>query len=219
MIERLTTLGRLFKGVAGPGEKSDPLASVQPGVQVQLDITPFVLAGSAIATPMPPATTVVTAITRVHTFSAEWRRIYLGEHFIQLDLGEGGMIRECRYFSKFDEITPATPTDWNFWLADEDGYIGFNLFQIPDGREYPRFWMPGEGRVRPLELSEQVERGSLGYGGGRNHQAMLYARKTGVEDPCPAVEYLMLAAVRAGDQAWVQIHTGIDLNPQVLNFL
>jgi hypothetical protein len=43
-------------------------------------------------------------------------------------------------------------------------------------------------------------------------QTMLYAIPTGAAAPAPSSEYVMVAAVEDGGQAWVEIHAGIDIN-------
>jgi hypothetical protein len=50
----------------------------------------------------------------------------------------------------------------------------------------------------------------------RGLQVMLYAGPTGAAPPAPQSEYVMVAAVEDGGQAWVEIHAGIDVNPAAL---
>ena len=51
----------------------------------------------------------------------------------------------------------------------------------------------------------------------RSLRAMLYATPTGLADPAPGAEYLLVAAVEEGDRAWVDLEVGIDLNPASLS--
>ena len=46
---------------------------------------------------------------------------------------------------------------------------------------------------------------------------MLYAAPTGAAAPAPQTEYVLVAAVEAGGQAWVEVHAGIDVNPAALS--
>jgi hypothetical protein len=46
---------------------------------------------------------------------------------------------------------------------------------------------------------------------------MLYARPTGARSPAPQTEYVLVAAIEDGRQAWVEILTGIDVNPAALS--
>jgi hypothetical protein len=42
--------------------------------------------------------------------------------------------------------------------------------------------------------------------------AMLYGGPTGAAPPAPDTEYILVAAINDGAQAWVEIHAGIDVN-------
>ena len=46
--------------------------------------------------------------------------------------------------------------------------------------------------------------------------AMLYGGPTGAAPPAPDTEYILVAAIEEGGQAWVEIHAGIDVNPAAL---
>ena len=46
---------------------------------------------------------------------------------------------------------------------------------------------------------------------------MLYAAPTGLADPAPHTEYILVSAVEAGGRAWVEIAAGIDVNPAMLS--
>jgi hypothetical protein len=54
----------------------------------------------------------------------------------------------------------------------------------------------------------------------RKIQAMLYGARTGAAPPAPpapAVEYVLVCAVEQGDEAWVEVYAGIDINPAALS--
>ena len=38
----------------------------------------------------------------------------------------------------------------------------------------------------------------------------------GAAPPAPAVEYVLVCAVEQGDEAWVEVYAGIDINPAAL---
>ena len=92
--------------------------------------------------------------------------------------------------------------------------IGWPEFQAKDGKVYARVWVQGSRRVPPRTLVETVE----SLSGVRTVQsgAMLYAAPTGRPAPAPATEYLMVAAVRDGSRAFVEIRAGIDVSPALL---
>ena len=45
---------------------------------------------------------------------------------------------------------------------------------------------------------------------------MLYGAPTGGAPPAPETEYILVSAVEAAGQAWVEIDAGIDINPAAL---
>jgi len=42
---------------------------------------------------------------------------------------------------------------------------------------------------------------------------MLYGGPTGGPPPAPQTEYILVSAIEATGQAWVEIDAGIDINP------
>jgi hypothetical protein len=143
-------------------------------------------------------------------------RLYLPGRtaFFQLHLGSDGAPDECRYFSRLDEVQPASQAEWGEWLDPAQGMIGWPAFQTKDGKSYDRAWAPGHARIPPRQQNETIQ--TLGGVTRRQLQAMLYAGPTGAVPPAPASEYVMAAAVQDGAQAWVEIHAGIDINPASL---
>jgi hypothetical protein len=95
--------------------------------------------------------------------------------------------------------------------------IGWPEFQTRDGKVYGRAWSPdGAGRVAPRPLVETIE-GAGGVARTVRSQAMLYAAPTGAAEPAPPTEYVLVSAVEAEGQAWVEISAGIDVNPATLS--
>ena len=134
---------------------------------------------------------------------------------VQLVVNPAGEPVETRLFGTIDEVTPADAAEWGVWLDDAEGLIGWPEFQTKDGKVYARAWSPGGGsRIEPRTIAEAIE----GLDGTRTVQsrAMLYAAPTGVPAPAPQTEYILVAAVDDGRQAWVEIRSGIDLNPATL---
>jgi hypothetical protein len=93
--------------------------------------------------------------------------------------------------------------------------IGWPEFQTNDGKLYGRAWSPGEGRVEPRPLEETIE--SVQGTRTVRAQAMLYAAPTGAAEPAPPTEYILVSAVEAEGQAWVEVSAGIDVNPATLS--
>jgi hypothetical protein len=45
---------------------------------------------------------------------------------------------------------------------------------------------------------------------------MLYGARTGAASPAPDIEYVLVCAVEQGDEAWIEVYAGIDVNPASL---
>ena len=192
------------------------------GMTLRLDPTPFILAGEAIKAKLPSeaasGTISVSAVGTLATGAVRLTRLYLGEggEFLQLYVDPAsGTVAECRFFSRLDQEVPPDEAGWGVWLNEENGLIGWPQFQTLDGKLYDRQWSPGPGRIEPRALDEAAA--MVGGTARRSLQAMLYAAETGLADPAPAAEYLLVAAVEEGDQAWVDLEVGIDLNPASLS--
>src|SRR5437660_4458917 len=80
-------------------------------------------------------------------------------------------------------------------------------FQTKDGKIYGRVWVPGDTRIPPRKIEET--RHELDRVEQRQMQAMLYGAPTGGTTPAPATEYVLVSAIEAADQAWIEIDAGI----------
>ena len=218
----LGSAGAMLRHKLG-GERYSP-SLYRVGMTVTVDPTPFILAGDAIKVPPPVSPgsadggrTSVAEVGRVEGGAVDYVRLHLPERrgFFQIHADAEGRPDECRFFAPIDEVSPASAEEWGAWLDPAEGMIGWPEFQTKDGKLYGRAWVPGEGRVAPLPLVELIE----GVGGTRTvrAQAMLYAAPTGAAEPAPPVEYILVSAVEAEGQAWVEIHAGIDVNPATLS--
>jgi hypothetical protein len=191
------------------------------GMTMTLDPTPFLLAAGSTHVPTPPGAGETTSVTEVGRIGGDAPgalvRLYLpgDKAMLQLHLGQNNEPDECRYFAPLDEVNPADEAEWGAWLDPQEGMIGWPEFQTQDGKLYARAWSPGQSRIEPRRLVEEVESAS-----GRRtvtSQAMLYAGPTGLAAPAPQVEYILVSAVEDGGQAWVEIRAGLDVNPASLS--
>lgn len=188
------------------------------GMTLQLDPTPFILAADAIKLRQPDGAGQVSvkAVGRADAPGGTLVRLYLPDDrsMVQLVASPAGEPEESRLFGTIDEVAPADAEEWGVWLDDTEGLIGWPEFQTKDGKVYARAWSPGGSRVEPRLVAETIE----GLDGTRTVQsrAMLYAAPTGAAEPAPQTEYILVAAVDDGRQAWVEIRSGIDLNPATL---
>jgi len=186
------------------------------GMTFPVDPAPFILAGNMTHVQAPEGVTdsgliSVETVGEVSTDGVRWQRLYLpgGQCFFQVHLDADGRPDECRYFSRFDEIVPAGPDEWAFWLDTAEGAIGWPEFQTKDGKVYTRVWSQGDTRVAPRILMETLTNATGTT--SQERQAMLYAAPTGAEAPAPSTEYILVAAADQDGQAWVELYAGIDV--------
>ena len=188
------------------------------GMVMEPDPTPFVLAAGAtkVKDPTGGGRLVVTAVSALQSGTVSLTRLHLGDSgaFLQLAVSVAGQVEECRFFTLLDREMPPDEATWDVWLNPAQGLVGWPQFQTLDGQLYDRVWSPGLARIEPIAFDTTVTTvdGKLSL----DTRAMLYARPTGLADPAPQTEYLMVGVVEDRDQAWVDLHVGIDLNPAAL---
>ena len=203
---------------SAPGLSGSAQSRFRVGMTFPVDPSPFVLAAGMTKVKPPEAGGMISveAVGLVNDGGVSLHRLYLpgGEAFFMLHLGRDRAPDECRYFTLLDRITPASQDEWGFWLDPAQGMIGWPQFETKDGKTYDRVWAPGSSRVQPRQQVETVQ-GTTGTV-ERKIQAMLYGARTGSTPPAPAVEYVLVCAVEQGDEAWVEVYAGIDINPAAL---
>ena len=200
-------------GLAGSTESRFRVGMVMP-----IDPAPFLLA-SGLTKIQPPEESGMISIEAVGLLrygNVLLHRLYLpgGRAFFQLHLGTDGRPDECRYFSFLDEVAPADPQEWGFWLDPREGVLGWPTFQTKDGKLYGRVWAPGQTRIAPRQLEET--RQYLDRVEHRRLQAMLYGAPTGGAAAAAQTEYILVSAIEAEGQASVELDAGIDINPAAL---
>lgn len=218
-MKPLQSLGAMLRHKVS-GEPYTP-ERVRVGMTITCDPTPFVLARNATKVRPPEGggqnlLINVQAVGRLGEGAAQLIRLYLPDRLsmFQLHFDAAGDPDECRYFSRLDEVTPADAADWAAWLDPAQGMIGWPQFQTKDGKLYDRIWAPGATRIAPYVLNETIE-SAEGVHTVRS-QSMLYGAPTGLAPPAPQLEYILVGAVDAGGQAWVEIAAGIDINAAAL---
>jgi hypothetical protein len=188
------------------------------GMVIPVDPAPFLLAAGLTKIQPPDASgrTSIEAIGLLRYGNVVLHRLYLpgGRAFFQLHLGADGRPDECRYFSQIDEVTPADQQEWGFWLDQREGLIGWPTFQTKDGKLYGRVWAPGQTRIAPRQIEET--RRYVDRSESRRLQAMLYGASTEGAAAAAQTEYILVSAIEADGQAWVEVQAGIDINPAAL---
>ncbi|MFO1024644.1 MAG: DUF2491 family protein [Acetobacteraceae bacterium] len=213
---------RAAKGGAMPATKPSVSGSsttrFRVGMTLPLDPSAFLLAAGVTKVTAPEGGSLISveAIGMLSDGRAALHRLYLPGRrgFFQLHLGPDGTPDECRWFSQIDEVAPASNDEWSFWLDPAEGMIGWPQFQTKDGKTYGRVWAPGGSRSPPVRFQETLQ--DLQGVTQRTVQAMLYGGPTNAPPPAPQSEFILVSAVEAAGQAWVEIHAGIDINPAAL---
>ena len=199
--------------------RAAPLKPFRVGMALTLDPTPFVLAQGKIKVPAPKArgSTLFASVKAVGRIEgAPLFRLHLDDDtFVQIHL-DGDRPDECRYFAQIDEVTPADADDWKAWLEPGEGMIGWPQFQTKDQKLYDRVWSPGAQWVEPVPYVETLD--GTTRAGPVKGAMMLYGAATGLADPAPPTEYILVASVESASAgAWVAVYAGIDVNPAGLS--
>jgi len=204
--------------VATPGLAGSAATRFRVGMTMPVDPSPFVLAAGLTKVQPPEGGGMVSVevVGVLRDGAVMLHRLYLpgGKAFFQLHLGSDGRPDECRYFSRLDEVTPADRQEWGLWLDPSEGMIGWPSFQTKDGKMYGRVWAPSNSRVPPRKMEESLQ--YVDHVEQRQLQMMLYGGPTGGTPPAPETEYILVSAIEAAGQAWVDIDAGIDINPAAL---
>jgi Protein of unknown function (DUF2491) len=212
----------MARGVSGSlspsGLSGSAATRFRVGMTFPFDPSPFMLAAGITKVKPPAADGMISveALGLITDGGVLLHRLYLpgDELFFMLHLGPDGTPDECRYFSMLDQVTPANPNEWGLWLDPAQGMIGWPQFQTKDGKLYDRVWAPGNSRIPPRQQVETLR--NLSGTAERKLQTMLYAAHTGAASPAPNTEYVLVCAVEQGSEAWVEVYSGIDINPASL---
>jgi len=194
---------------------------------VEIPQVEFILGGDLLKVKYPGYSNVVQFYGSTVMGQSTIHRFYLDSlentYLLQIVTDGSGKVEECKLFMVLDEVFPQNTDEWAFWLAEEDGYIGLNVFQTKDQVEYERVWggdsaevQAGINRVHPLEFLETVYLDPHGEEAKTiKWDSMLYGRH--VNDQVN--EYLLLSAIQDQDEAAVQIMVGLEINPDSLKVM
>lgn len=185
----------------------------------------FILGGDDLKVKYPGTGNIVSSYGSFSLGRSDVKRFYFdssnGVYMLQVVVDRNQAVEECRLFMPYDEVYP---DDWGFWLAEADGYIGLDTFQLKDGTIYYRVWENEEAmtiveeddegnrltRIPPVEFLETIYLDSYGEQSETvKYDSMLYGRHVTEE----VNEFLMVSAVEESDGASVQIMVGIELQP------
>jgi hypothetical protein len=205
---------------------------------VEIPETDFILAGSDnLKIAYPKGYGTVTAYGTFPFGDSTGHRFYLtfddGQVFIlQVMVGKEGKVEECKLYAPFDEVFPADADGWAFWLNEQDGYIGYSIFDTKlGGPRYVRAWentgpemVVGEEagqkitRIPPVQFQETIYLDENGRSVEQvDYTAMLYGRWVSEEDGI--AEYLLVSAAEDREGAAVRIMVGLEIRPNDLKIL
>ncbi len=194
---------------------------------VEIPQVEFILGGDLLKVKYPGYSNVIQFYGRTVVSQSTIHRFYLDSlentYLLQIVTDSSGKVEECKLFMVLDEVYPQNTDEWAFWIGEEDGYIGLNVFQTKDQVQYERVWggdtaaVGGKiNRVRPLEFLETVHLDPYGEQTKTiKWDSMLYGRHVNKE----VNEYLLLSAVQDQDEAAIQIMVGLEINPDSLKVI
>jgi hypothetical protein len=144
---------------------------------------------------------------------ASLHRFYTdSEAVLEVSVRPDGQADATRLFTHLDSVYPQSAEEWEFWIGDADGYIGYASFETKDKTAYARAWSPGDSRIAPVSLAETVEAAGGSFPSRVEHKCMLYSRAL----PLEKREYLMVSMEEADSAASVEFSLGVDLGPGAL---
>ena len=206
------------------------------GGMIQIPEVDFILYGDKLKM-KPPATDL--AVIGIGTFAIgkfAGYRFYLktegAEDFFMLQIMKtpgSPTIDDCKFFSLWDEIYP---DGWDFWLGEDDGYIGYSAFDLQDSTRYFRVWenpqaqktVQDDGKehithIPPVDFQETTNFDPWGNDTHySNNESMLYGRELeGVTDGM--TEFLLVSCVSEGDDASVQLYVGVPVAPSTIKIV
>jgi len=217
-----------------PGERIDKDLPLNLRINgfVEISEVDFLLGSDDIKIRHPEGRGMVAAYGVAKVFRSTVHKFYLDfqddqDYLLQIVVGENQDIEECKFFWCADTVYP---DDWDFWLNENTGYIGYSVFDTPDKTRYYRVWEnpgaekvveKGEGgdritRVPPVDFSETLYFDSNGKKTEIvNHSAMLYGRHANEN----VDEYLLVGLNEYADTSFVQVLIGLELNPNSLDVI
>ncbi|WP_243357812.1 DUF2491 family protein [Fundidesulfovibrio terrae] len=183
------------------------ILAVEPGEALRYE-------GLNLTLPLPPGEMVVEAVSGMELFGLTVSRAYVKtderQFLFQFQQQKDGTLLDVNCFQVYQEIYPASESDWETWLG-EGGLIGGKDLNAPNGATYSRDW--GDGAYsEPVEAEERIFTAPDAAPIVVNHKMMLYSRELGGD----AQEYMLVSADEEPGQALVRCLAGVVMTPQAL---
>ncbi len=195
---------------------------------VEIPEVDFILAGEELEIKHPGPSNSVISYGNFPVGDSLVHRFYLDHpnnvYMLQVITDSRQIVEEVKLFMSYDEVFPQDDESWDFWLSDNDGYIGLNVFDTKNGKRYFRVWENPDAarileeddsgnqinRIPPVSFLENVCLDSFGKNSETvKYDSMLYGRNVNEN----VDEYLLVSAAQERDGASVQIMVGIPLEP------
>jgi hypothetical protein len=203
---------------AAPEKEPDYPLELRLNAVLRFDPTDFILSAGNFKIDLPTGDVSVMAVGEFACLGISFHRFYLADlknaEWV-LQSAEEKQDLELILFRTIDEVYP---DDWDFWLNDRTGLIGYKDFHTPDHVEYYRVYAnPGPGWVSPIEFQESIRGGGENFSIG--HAMMLYSRRIASAGNDELTEYLLVSREEDEEGVLVRIMAGVPVSPMSLTVL
>jgi hypothetical protein len=192
--------------------------NIHLGSKLLFTLADVVLADGKLLFREPSGPAYVSAFGKFSVLDVEVTRFYMLDdkrlYCLQVALDKQNDIDDIKLFCEHDEVFPADSVEWDFWLNEHQGQIGWAAFQTKTGEQFGRAWNPEGDHTDPLCYREWVEANPDGT--ARHfiqHTSMLYGRN--VTDATD--EYVLITCAEEQNKSSVQIMVGLAINPNEIN--
>ena len=163
----------VFSG--GPEKEPDYPLGLHLNAILRFDPTDFILTAKNFKTALPAGDISVMAVGEFNSLGVSFHRFYLKDlkdaEWV-LQVADKKQDLELILFQTIDEVYP---DDWDLWLNEQTGLIGYKDFHTPDQVEYSRvFRNPGPSYSSPVEFRESIR--GCGQKVSISHAMMLYCQ-------------------------------------------
>ncbi|MGA2402264.1 MAG: DUF2491 family protein [Syntrophobacteraceae bacterium] len=206
----------VFSG--GPEKEPDYPLGLHMNAILRFDPTDFILAAKSLKIDLPAGDISIMAVGEFNSLGVSFHRFYLKDlkdaEWV-LQLAESKQNLELVLYQTIDEVYP---DDWDFWLNEQTGLIGYKDFHTPDQVEYSRVLRnPGPGYVSPIEFRESVR--GCGEKLSVSHAMMIYSRDIQTLAGENMTEYLLVSKEEDEEGVLVRIMAGVPVGPMSLTIL
>lgn len=226
-MRNLAFIGSMFKQATGRNPAEVRKEVFQLGQIVTVDISPFILLIGSQARYQDVLSFNgnghIMSVTELFNNRQKFFRVqFTSDQYILACVDEReGKITECYWFKKMDTVT-LTTGNYNTFLGDDNGLIGWWQFQVGEEEPYNRYWQPWDPSVPVRVQPERFSTCSLNTPVLTSNPvgAMMYWKPTNrTNDIAPLQEYLWVEHFDARNDQHVDIYCGYDIDPALVQIL